>query len=77
VIAEKTSSRMTDKNVKILEKAQARKEMNYKDESSTETPFSVFNSFSPVHFANVASTCGIVLGKEGKIELEVIETLVA
>jgi hypothetical protein len=66
VIAEKTSSRMTDKNVKILEKAQARKEMNYKDEGSTKTPFSIFNSF-----ASSFCKCGInmwnCIGKGGEI----------
>jgi hypothetical protein len=38
-------------------------------------PLSLSLTLSPVHFANVSSTCGIVLGKEGKFELKVIETL--
>jgi hypothetical protein len=76
VIADKASSRMIDKNVKILDKAQARKELSYKDEGINKNSFSIFNSFSPIHFANVVS-CGIELGKEGNSELEVIETLVA
>jgi hypothetical protein len=57
VIAEKKNSRMIDKNVKILDKAQARKELSYKDEGINKNSFSIFISFCPIHFCK----CGIFM----------------
>jgi hypothetical protein len=57
VVADKTSSRIIDKTIKILEKTQNRREATYEGKNS----FSILDSFTSQHFVNVATSCGIKL----------------
>jgi hypothetical protein len=77
VVVEKTSARVIDKNTKILEKAQVRKESTNKGEGTSKLSFSAFESFTPQHFVNVATSCGIKLSTKDDDGLEVMNTMVA
>jgi hypothetical protein len=76
VVVEKTSARVIDKNTKILEKAQVRKESTNKGEGTSKLSFSAFESFTPQH-VNVATSCGIKLSTKDDDGLEVMNTVVA
>jgi hypothetical protein len=56
LMIEKQSSRMTDKETKIINKAQARK-IKTNELGKISNPFSVFNNFHPSYFERVAQSC--------------------
>jgi hypothetical protein len=70
----RTSDRVGDKSVKILEEATSKKEKGLKGIMSSH---SIFNSFDPLHFVCLSSTSGTVLGNENVIESEVVDILMA
>jgi hypothetical protein len=67
---------VTDKETKIIDKAQARKSKT-NDLGKASNPFSVFNNFQPSHFVNVAQTCGMEMGNDETSMLEIISTMEA
>jgi hypothetical protein len=77
ILAEKSSSRFNDKEVKILEKAQAFKSKLFQDTGKSMSSFSVSSSSNTNHFLEVAKSCGVVIGNEHVSEIEVINTLEA
>jgi hypothetical protein len=76
VMVQNQSSRVTNKGVKITDKAQARKAKT-NDLGKTTNPFSVFHNFHPSHFVSVAQSCGLEMGNAETSALEVINTMEA
>jgi hypothetical protein len=76
----RSSVRVKDKNMMILDKATAKKVLELKKvclSSPSSSSFTVFNSFDPLHFVNIASTSGIILGNDMNSEREVVNVMVA
>jgi hypothetical protein len=76
VVVERQSSRVTEKETKIIDKAQARKSKT-NDPGNDSNPFSVFNKFQSSHFVHVALYCGIELGNGDTSMVEIINTMEA
>jgi hypothetical protein len=45
--------------------------------SGMNSSYTIFNSFEPLHFVELAATSGVWLGDEGSTRNEIISTLVA
>jgi hypothetical protein len=71
IVADKTSCRVIDKTIKTMEKSQNRREATYEGKN----PFSILDSFTPQHFVNVATSCGIKLCSNEDRDLDVILTM--
>jgi hypothetical protein len=72
--------RVEDRCMKILDKATAKKGLELKKTSLSSSPYSsftVFNSFDPLHFVNMASYSGIILGNDMNSEREVVNVMLA
>jgi hypothetical protein len=76
VMVEKHSSRVTDKDTRIMDKAQARK-IKSNESGMNTNHFSIFNNFLSSHFVNVAQSCGIQIGNDEASMADVINTMVA
>jgi hypothetical protein len=77
VIAEKASTKVSDKNVRILDKAQALKAKPFHELGINHNPFSILSSYNSEHFISVAHSCGLVLVDDNVAELKVLSTMKA
>jgi hypothetical protein len=77
VVAEKASTRLTDKSTKIMDKAQALKTKAFHKSCTNTDPFSVLEYVNANYFINVAKSCGIMLGDNENTEIEVIKKIEA
>jgi hypothetical protein len=73
----RSSVRVEGKNMKILDKAAAKKEQDFKKAGLSSSSYTVFNSFDPLHFVNIAAASGIMLGNDSSTEREAINVLLA
>jgi hypothetical protein len=62
--------------MRILDKATAKKEQDFK-KAGLSSSYTVFNSFDPLHFVNIAAASGIMLGNDSSTEREAINVLLA
>jgi hypothetical protein len=73
----RSSVRVESKNMKILEKATAKKEQDFQKAGLSSSSYTVFNSFDPLHFVNIASTSGIILDNDISSEREAVNVMLA
>jgi hypothetical protein len=76
VTAEKHSTRVTNNETKIMDKAQTRK-IKANELGKNSDPFSIFNSFQPSHFVNVSQACSIEMGNGEVVIPEIISIMEA
>jgi hypothetical protein len=76
IMVEKQSSRVANRDAKIMDKAQARKTKENEPGISKKSS-SILRNFHFDHIVSVAQSCGIILGKDESSVLEVIKTLEA
>jgi hypothetical protein len=73
----RSSVRVEGENMKILDKATAKKEQDFKKVGLPSSSYTVFNSFDPLHFVNIATASGIMLDNDSSTVREAINVLLA